>query len=205
MRAEDVHMCIRHGVDMVGFVVEYPRPVPWNVSAAEAKKLVAAVQRPTQTCVVTGGPPGHVLRVAGETKPDCIQLHGGETLEDTTYLVGELGKQGMKVIQAVFPNMPDLEKAAVDFCAAGVWAVLLDSRTPDKAGHSAAADMSAYEKLRHALPCPVILAGGIGPHNVRGLVRQTGAQALDLMTGVESSPGIKDEAKVAAFFQALSG
>jgi phosphoribosylanthranilate isomerase len=205
MREQDVQMCVRHGADIVGFVVEYPRPVPWNLSAAKAKELIATVRKPTETCVVTGGSPEHVLRIAMETKPDYIQLHGGETLEDTTTLVSELGKQGVKIIKAIFPDTPDLEKTAADFCAAGVDAVLFDPRTPDNAEHSGTADLSVYQKLQRAVSCPLILAGGVTPENVTEIVRQTKAQMIDLMTGVETCPGIKDEAKVIALFQALEG
>jgi phosphoribosylanthranilate isomerase len=205
MREQDVQMCVRHGADMVGFVVEYPRPVPWNLSAANAKGLMAAAHGSAETCAVTGGSPDHVLRIAAETKPDYIQLHGGETLEDTICLVSELGKQGIKIIKAIFPDTPDLEKTAAAFCAAGVDALLFDPRTPDNASHSGTADLSVYQKLRRAVSCPVILAGGITPENAAKIVCQTDAQMIDLMTGVESSPGIKDETKVAALFQALQG
>jgi len=204
MRAQDVQMCARHGADIVGFVVEYPRPVPWNLSVAKAKELMAAVRRPTETCAVTSGSADHVLRIAAETKPDYIQLHGDETLEVTTHLVSELGKRGIRVIKALFPDTPDLEKTAADFCAAGVYAVLFDPRTPDNATHSGAADLSAYQKLRHALECPVVLAGGITPENAADIIRQTKARMIDLMTGVEVCPGIKDEAKIIALFQAVS-
>ena len=196
-------MCARHGADIVGFVVEYPRPVPWNLSAAKAKELMAAVGKPTETCAVTSGSPDHVLRIAAETKPDYIQLHGRETLEDTAHLVSELGKRGVRVIKALFPDTPDLEETAADFCAAGVYAVLFDPRTPDNASHSVAADLSAYRKLRHAVDCPAILAGGITPENAAEMIRQTKAEIIDLMTGVEICPGLKDEAKVIALFQAV--
>ncbi|MCL2308683.1 MAG: phosphoribosylanthranilate isomerase [Proteobacteria bacterium] len=196
-------MCVRHGTDMVGFVVEYPRPVPWNLSAAKAKELIAAVPKPAETCVVTGGAPDHVLRIAAETKPNYIQLHCNETLEDTAYLVGELGQQGIKIIKTIFPNTPDPEKTAADFCTAGVHAVLFDPRTPDNAEHSGTANLSVYEKLQRTVSCPVILAGGITSKNVAEIVRQTKAQIIDLMTGVEICPGIKDEVKVMALFQAL--
>jgi len=203
MREEDVRLCARHGADILGFVVEYPRPVPWNLSVAQAKALMAAVPRTQKTCVVTSGTPAHVLHMAAETKPDIIQLHGNETLEEVAYLVGALGKQGIKLIKALFPNTPELEKTAVDFCAAGVYAVLFDARTPDNAQHSGTANVSVYKKLQRALSCPLMLAGGITPQNITEILRQTQANMLDLMSGVEISPGVKDEAKVKALFEAL--
>jgi phosphoribosylanthranilate isomerase len=205
MRAQDVQMCVRHGADMVGFVVEYPRPVPWNLSAAEAGALIATVGQPTRTCVVTSGPPEHVLRIAAQTRPNTSQLHGNETLADTAYLAHELGKQGVKIIKAIFPDTPELEKTAAAFCAAGVDAVLFDPRTPHNAHHGGMADLSVYQKIQRAVRCPVILAGGINPDNAAEIVRQTSAPMIDLMSGVETSPGIKDEAKVVALFQALRG
>ncbi|MCL2523445.1 MAG: phosphoribosylanthranilate isomerase [Betaproteobacteria bacterium] len=203
MRIEDVRMCVRRGADIVGFVVDYPRPVPWTLSVAQASELMATVGGAAQTCVVTGGSPEHVLHIAAQTKPDYVQLHGDETLADTARLVSELGKCGIKVIKALFPDTPDLEQTAVDFCAAGVYAVLFDPRTPHNASHGGAADLSAYQKLRAAVTCPVVLAGGITPENAAAILRQTQAPMIDLMTGVELRPGVKDEARVIALFQAV--
>lgn len=203
MRAEDVRMCVRHGVDIVGFVVEYPRPVPWNLNVATAKELIAVADEPAKICIVTGGKPDKVLRIAMETMPDYIQLHCNETLQDTAQIVRELKNHGVKIIKTVFPNTPDLEKTAAAFCTAGVYALLFDPRTPDNAVHGGMADLSAFDKLQRAVSCPVILAGGISPGNVAEIVLQSSARIIDLMTGVEICPGIKDEAKVAALFQAF--
>jgi len=201
-RAQDVRACIEHGADIVGFVVEYPHPVSWNLDAPTARKLIAAVPKPVQTCAVTGGSVEHVLRVAAETRPDYIQLHAGESLADTATLVGELGKS-IRVIKALFPDTPDLEKTAADFCRAGVHAVLFDPRTPNDASRSGAADLSRYRELQRAIDCPVVLAGGIKPENAAAMIRAAQPRMIDLMSGVEASPGIKDHARIAALFAAL--
>ncbi len=203
MRAEDVNMCARHGTDIIGFVAEYPHPVPWNLNLNAAKDLVALVKKPTKTCVVTGGPLEKIMHVAKETRPDYIQLHCGETLAEVAHLAGELGKYGIKVIKTLFPDTPDLEKAAADFSALGIYALLFDPRTPDNAVCGGLADLSVFAKLKRAASCPVILAGGITPENVAELVSASNAQIIDLMSGVECKRGVKDEAKVAALFQAL--
>ena len=203
MRLEDVRICVRHGVDIAGFVVDYPKPVPWNLSVQSAKELISAASGSVETCVVTGGPPDKILSLIAETHPDYVQLHSGETLADTLRLAGELGKSSVKIIKALFPDTPDLEKTAVDFCEAGVFALLFDPRTPDNAAHGGEADIAAYRRLQSAVSCPVILAGGLTPENVAELVLKTGAPIIDLMTGVETRPGAKDEAKVIALFEAV--
>ena len=204
-RAQDVQMCARHGADILGFVVEYPRPVPWNLSTQQASALVKSVLKPAQTCVVTGGQPDKILRIAREIMPCYVQLHHNETPEDTQRVSGVLSKLGIRVIKALSPDIPGLEHAAKAFAATGVWALLLDSRTPENPASGGAADFSAYQKVRDAVSCPVILAGGITPQNVREVLAQTSAPTIDLMTGVECShsPGLKDEAKVRELFQAL--
>jgi len=203
MRAEDVRMCIRHGAAIAGFVVDYPRPVPWNLSAKAAKELMPAVSKPAETCIVTGGRPEQILRLASALQPDYVQLHGGETLADTQRLVNELGKHSIKVIKTLFPGTPDLIKNAADFCSTGIYALLLDPRMPEHADRGGVADLSAFIRLRRAVSRPVILAGGITPENVAEIIRKTQAGIIDLMTGVERCHGIKDEAKVISLFKAI--
>ena len=202
-RLDDVRMCIRHGADILGFVTEYPRTVPWNLTAECTTKLISNVSRQVETCIVTGGTPEKLLWLISETKPDYVQLHCGESLSDTIFIIDKLRKSGVRIIKTLFPNTLDLEKTAADFCDAGVYALLYDPRTPDNAISGGAADITAFIKLRSSVSCPVILAGGINPGNVADIVQRTDAQIIDLMTGVESCPGIKDEVKVIKLFQAL--
>ena len=82
----DVRMCARAGADALGFVVEYPEPVPWNLSAAGARELMAAVPPFVTVCLVLGGAPEHQLALAEELHPGAVQLHGEETLEQTRQL-----------------------------------------------------------------------------------------------------------------------
>ena len=196
-------MCVRYGADIIGFVVDYPRPVPWNLSVDAAAALISAVSGSAKTCLVTGGSPDKIRRLAAKLKPDYIQLHGGESIEDTAYLSRELQKQGISVIKTLFPDWPNLTQAAVDFSKTGVYALLVDPRTPDNAAIGGVADLSVFKEIQGAVTCPVILAGGIHPGNAAEMIRGAAPRIIDLMTGVERSPGRKDEAKVDALFQAL--
>jgi len=203
VRRQDVRTCVKHGTDIIGFVVDYPRPVPWNISPDTAKKLINEIKGQAESCIVTGGAAERILELALDAKPDYIQLHYGESLEDTAYIAGRLIKHKIRVVKTLFPDTSDIYKAAKDFAEAGVYALLLDPRTPDNAVTGGAADISVYKNLKDTAGCPVILAGGINPENVKEIAQKTGAPVIDLMTGVELSPGIKDDVKVAALFQAL--
>ena len=204
MRTEDAHMCVRLGANILGFVVDYPHPVPWNLSLESATKLIRTVPKPTETCIVTGGLPDKILNLVQTAKPDYIQLHTNETPKDVSYLSNKLKKQGIKIIKTLFPNTPNLKKTAKEFSDAGAYALLLDPRTPGNPITGGSANLPLYTRIRSTVNCPVILAGGINPNNVAEIIHQSTPEIIDLMTGIEQSPGIKDESKVAALFQALN-
>jgi len=203
-RSEDVHMCILHGADILGFVVDYPHPVPWNITVEEAKTLMRSVNSQTETCVVTGGTIEHVYAVAAQLRPTYVQLHWDVSPVDTAQLAEQLKALDIKLIQTIFPQKSDLEKIAVDFCRAGVFALLLDPRMPNQAEHGGTADPAVWRKVRSVVTCPVILAGGITPENAAELTEGSDVEMIDLMTGVECAPGVKDEQKVASLFHACA-
>ena len=64
MNPEDVAICVEEGVEQIGFVVEYPLDVPWNLSVEEAKRVCAAIPKGYSSCMIAGGSPEHFL--AGE-------------------------------------------------------------------------------------------------------------------------------------------
>lgn len=201
----DVEMCVRHGADIIGFVVDYPRPVPWNIDAKTAKRLAANIPRPFESCIVTGGSPDKITGLVLDIAPDYVQLHSGETMEDTAILADRFKNCGTKIIKTIFPNTPDLEKTAAKFCGAGIYALLFDPRTPENAATGGTANLSDFVRLKNAANCPVILAGGITPENAAETIERSGAEIIDLMTGVEKSPGQKDEEKVKLLFENIKG
>jgi len=142
-----------------------------------------------------------VLRIMRDTGAGYLQLHGEETPEETAYLVHELGKRGVNVIKAIFPGRPGLLEEARAFCEAGVWALLFDPRTPNNAAEGGMADLATFNELQQAVTCPVILAGSITPNNAAELLTRTHTPMIDVMSGVESAPGVKNQAKVRALIQ----
>ena len=206
MRVEDVQTCRQLGVDMLGFVVDYPLPVPWSLNRAEAKALMEQAA-PCQTCIVTGGPEEQVIALAKALKPDFIQLHYRETLADTVAIVQALAPLGVGVIKTL-PltedeqihqlGTTDVEEIVAVLCGSGISAILVDTRSPENAHRPGMVLDTAMARLvQEQSTVPVIIAGGIIGNNVRELLSQTGATFIDVMTGVEDRPGVKNRNKIA--------
>lgn len=139
------------------------------------------------------------LRLIREGLLDAVQLHGDETPEDAA-VYQESGVPFFKAIGVKTPN--DMERA-VEFRAN---AILLDAHAPGVYGGTgetfdwnAALDF----KKRHS-EIPIILAGGITPENAALAAGTVHPAALDVASGAELSPGIKDFEKVSALLAALN-
>lgn len=201
MRAEDVQMCCDHGVDICGFVTEYPLDVPWNLTAEDCRELLRYVAVPSKSCIVTGGEREKIHDLAMMLRPNYVQLHYHETLEDTAYIVKKLSPHGISVIKTI-PNSSEerLAQFGIDSpedCAkllskAGVAVILVDSRGPSNASAGgSAADMSFFRRVKASAECTVMLGGGIRSDNCCEIITQAHPDIIDVMTGVESEPGKK--------------
>lgn len=212
-RESDVQMCLRPGVDILGFVVEYPVPVPWNLSRAQALPLLRLVRAPHRSCIVTGGAPAKVIALAAGLRPDLVQLHYQETLADTIIIAEALRELGIGVIKTVPPAGEDRKAqfgaAEVDTVVAAlgqtnVCGLLADSRVPAQAAAKGVfLDLQFCARIIRLATKPVFIAGGINAGNVCDVVRQTGAGGIDVMSGVERSPGAKDAALLSRLLAAV--
>ena len=192
MRRQDVELCESLGIDLLGFVVEYPREVPWNLTRKQAKELIDNAKCPT--CIVTGGSTEHIIALAEELSPDYVQLHFNETVTQTTEIATELKRLGIKTIKAV-ANETDI----IELCKTDIDAVLVDSRTSENAAKSThMVDVDLFNRIKEISSKPLIIAGGITPDNVGNILARAGADWIDVMTGVEHSPGVKDKVKIEA-------
>lgn len=201
------------GADVLGFVTEYPVHVPWNLKLEEAERLISYVKKTHHSCVVTGGSPKKVINLAKRLKPSFVQLHYRETLKDTEVISTELRSLGIETIKTVplvererldMFETTDLSDIVKALCQTDVSALLVDPRNPNNAsGHGSVIDLSLYFKVRDLSTKPVILAGGITPENVLEILDQTNAGYIDIMTGIEDGPGVKNENKVKKLFEEL--
>nr|WP_314529336.1 phosphoribosylanthranilate isomerase [uncultured Brevundimonas sp.] len=188
------------GADFVGAVV-FPKS-PRHIAPAVAAALFERARGRAGIVAVVVNPDDALLQeIARTLKPDFIQLHGSET-EQRAEAVRAL--TGAGVIKALPIRQAD------DFAAADEWDyhadhLMFDAKPPEGAvlpggvGHSFDWTLLADQAFRH----PWFLAGGLNPDNVAEALRITGAPMVDVSSGVESAPGVKDAGRIAAFIEAV--
>ena len=212
-RAVDIRLCHELGVDLAGLVTEYPLPVPWNLTAEAAKALLAEVEPPLKSCIVTGGSREKIFALAERLRPGYVQLHYRESLADAAWLAGALAPFGIGVIKTLpfYPEerLSQFGTAGIADCVTmldgtGIYAILADSRAPaNAAGPGTLLDLDLYRQIKAQAHKPVILAGGLSPDNLPAILELAQPQLIDMMTGVESSPGVKDREKLAAVIRQI--
>lgn len=208
---EDISLCQKAGADLLGFVTEYPVPVPWNLPRQTARNLIKKGKGQTLTVVVTSGPLPHILEVAHFTRPDFLQLHGLEDLNAIKKLVQELKKKDIRIIKALSLKdgqacfeIPDPLKAARILDKTGIFAIVLDNRTEAMPGGTGSVlNWELAAKIREEVSLPLILAGGLNSSNVEKAIRMVKPYGVDVLSGVESRSARKDIEKVTAFVKAV--
>ena len=193
---ETVAGAITGGARFVGFVF-FP-PSPRNLSPAQAGPLIRTVPAGVMRVGVFVDPDDELLkRVLAAAPLDLVQLHGEETPARVAQIKQRFGKKTMKAIKIARES--DLD-AAPRYTGVADW-LMFDARPPKEAtrpgGNALAFD---WELLRaRQWPLPWMLSGGLTPDNVTEAVRVSRATAVDVSSGVESAPGVKDVAKIRAF------
>lgn len=142
--------------------------------------------------------PALPLRLFRDGLIDAVQAHGDESPEDVRIYQNE----GVPLIKGIgVKGADDLERAE-DYKAS---AILLDAHAPGVYGGTGATfDWNTALAFKHRHPSvPVILAGGIVPGNARDAAMMVRPAALDVASGAEISPGVKDMGKVVALLEAL--
>lgn len=197
-RTEDVAAAEIAGANFLGFIVEAPSSR--KLTLANAAALIKTVRVKTVAVVVD---PDDILVdgiiAAGFTH---IQLHGSESLARTA----EIASRGLCVIKAVPVATEDDVKLATEYSGAADL-LLFDAKPPkgdvQRGGHGLSFDWSILR--RSPTPKTFILAGGLTPDNVHTAATQTRAAIVDVSSGVEASPGIKDTTLMNAFMEQLRG
>lgn len=190
---------LRHGASHVGFVF-FP-PSPRQLDFARAAQLAARVPAHVVTVGVFVDPDDELLdRAIAASRLGALQLH--RTSPARTAAIRARFDREIWAAVAV--------KARADLDVARGFAgaadrILYDAKTPDGAvlpgGMGQRFDWALLDGFRH--PLPWALSGGLDPANVAAAIARTRAPLVDVSSGVESAPGVKDETKIAAFLAAV--
>lgn len=193
---EQAQYAVNAGADAIGLV--FYAPSPRYVSVRIAKQIAASV--PAFVSVVAlfrNASVGQVQQVANAVQPDLLQFHGDETAE----YCEQFQRPWLKALGMSDVAAPaDVDRAAADFPNAR--GLLLDSHGASAAGGSG--EVFDWSLVPASLQGRFILAGGLNADNVAEAVSRLRPWAVDVSSGVESSPGIKCQKKISAFMAAVN-
>jgi phosphoribosylanthranilate isomerase len=197
---ETLDAALDAGAGMVGFMF-FPAS-PRHLSLGAARDLAARVKGRAQKVAVSVDADDAALEnCIDAVRPDLLQLHGNETTARIRDIKAKFGVPVMKVIAV---------EAAADLAAIAGYAavadrILFDTRAPKDAtrpgGLGVPFDWRLLENLKLAVP--YMVSGGINAANVAEALRLTRAPGVDVSSGVESAPGVKDIALIRAFIAAV--
>ncbi|TAN03367.1 MAG: phosphoribosylanthranilate isomerase [Rhodanobacteraceae bacterium] len=191
-RVEDALLACELGADAIGMVMtaSSPRCVPVERARAIREALPAFVDAVVLTHDL---PADRVRAIIDGVRPDLVQFHG---LEDAAFC----GSFGVHYTKALGMD-GDVDVRAVAAAHPQASGFVLDGHPPGQQGGRG--KTFDWSRIPRDLGRPVILAGGLNPDNVGEAIRTVRPWAVDLASGVESSPGIKDAVKMRAFFAAV--
>lgn len=184
---EDALLCVAMGADAVGFVFA---PSPRQIAPGRVGDIVKRLPHDVMAIgVFRNEAPKRVVEIMNRQGLHAAQLHGVENVEDTRFIAERVPR----VIKAFVAGSPQLDRADDWGCDP----ILVDAATP---GAGKSYDYSL------ALAAPpqlhVVLAGGLNPQNVAGAIKAASPWGVDVSSGVEKAPGVKEARLVAAFINA---
>ena len=192
----DIPAAILAGARYLGFVF-FPKS-PRNLEISQAAELAASV--PEGICKVAltvNADNGALDALLGQVPIDMLQLHGSETPERVAEVKARYGLPVMKAVGVA--DADDLP--ALDRYARVADQLLVDAKPPKDGplpgGNGLAFDWNLITGRRW--PVPWMLAGGLTPGNVGAAIQLTGARQVDVSSGVEAEPGVKDAELIRAF------
>jgi phosphoribosylanthranilate isomerase len=197
-RKEDLDVAAAAGADAVGFVVgvaSSPRKLLLN----EAEKLIRQVPPFVKSVLVTVPRSIDEFETYEKLNPDAIQIHGENLHAAASVRLKIPNSLLIGAVNANLANVLDVVSRASKLFDA----VLLDSFADGKYGGTGIVhDWELSKRVKQAIyPKPLILAGGLTPENVAEAVRIVEPYAVDVSSGVELQPGIKDHKKIIEFIK----
>jgi len=201
-RAQDAAIGAEIGASYIGVVfADGPR----RVNPAQASKIFEAAGKRVRHVGVFGtNDPDEIARTAEETRLDIVQLHNDPTTSDLKAIRAKFRGEIWAAIRIAGAHITQEAEALFDSADA----IVLDARSDKQLGGTGQAlpwtDL-AVDLARDRGSSAVVLAGGLTPTNVGSAIRTLGPDVVDVSSGIESAPGIKDPWLMREFYASVSG
>jgi phosphoribosylanthranilate isomerase len=192
-QAEDAALAVELGADAVGFIFWPKSPRVTTIANVRAigRSLPGFV---TRVGVFVNAPPDEVAATAAEAGLDAVQLHGDEDVAQYAGISARLIKGLPLDDDAAVQRVIDLPAEVTP---------LVDAADRDRRGGTGRlADWSRAARV--AAQRPIVLAGGLSADNVADAIRQVRPWAIDVSSGVEDAPGVKNAARLRQLFDVLA-
>jgi phosphoribosylanthranilate isomerase len=188
----DAQAAVEAGADALGlnFYEKSPRYIPLDAATEVSKQVPPFVMR---AGVFVNAEADFVIRAIGACQLNLLQFHGDETPEFCTQF-GLMSMKAFRIRDAV--SLKQLPAYQTDAWLLDAWSPEARGGTGEKFNWDLAVEAGKLGK-------PIFLAGGLTPENVAEAVRKVRPFGVDVSSGVESSPGKKDHAKIRAFIAAV--
>ncbi len=195
---EGLAAAVTHGASYVGFVHFPASPRHLTPEAASVLRATLPVQIQAVSVVVDASDE-MLERVCAHVMPDVLQLHGRETPARMHEIRERFGVPVMKAL--AISSAEDLAQMAA-YAEADL--LLFDAKPPAHSplpgGNATSFDWALLRGITP--PTPWMLSGGLTPSTIAEAIRISGSSMIDVSSGVETAPGIKDAQKIAAFIHA---
>lgn len=198
----DIQAAAAAGASYIGFV--FFKKSPRNVSIETARLLAIEVPMGiAKVALVVDASDGELDEITSTVPLDILQLHGQETPARVAEIKSRYGLPVMKAVGVA----DESDLAALDDYAAVADMLLVDAKPPKNAdlpgGNGLAFDWRLIAGRQWTVPW--MLAGGLRPDNVAEAIKLTGAQQVDVSSGVESATGVKDAVLIRTFVEEAQG
>jgi phosphoribosylanthranilate isomerase len=201
----DAQLSVAAGANALGFIFA---PSPRQIDVADAAQVISQLPTGVEAIgVLVNEAPARVAEIVAQARLSGVQLHGDEPAERLRELRTVLGTR--KIIKALSAReLLENPRKLDGYLAArsSLDAILLDSGSPEQRGGTGKVfawdeALPIAREIRRALP--LIIAGGLNAQNVARAIELFEPSGVDVVSGVESKPGEKDEAKLHEFMMAV--
>ena len=188
---KDALLAVESGADAVGFI--FYKESPRNISQKDVKEIVAQLPPFVESIgVFVNETSDKINRIAEQCRLTAVQLHG----EESPAFCRRIKR---RVVKAVRVKDAESLKGMSDFDVSGF---LLDAYNEESRGGTGRV-FDWNLALRAKKQGPVIIAGGLNPYNVYTAIHRVKPYGVDVCSGVEKSPGVKDPEKISEFIKAV--